>query len=119
MKRVTTAVLAGATVATLAYASASALTVDSNPLQAGYDTVACDADGVTVNWGLETDDNSVRSVKVGDIHSDCNGAKLFVAVNGERVDADGFEITTATHSVPFEAPYPTPESIHNVKVWIG
>lgn len=117
MKRITTAVIAGATVATLAYASASALTVDSKPLQAGSDTVTCDENGVQVAWGLETDDNSVRNVKVADIAEACHGAKLFVAVNGVRVGS-GWTITGSTTSFALKSGT-TPESIENVTVWIG
>lgn len=119
MKRALTAVLAGATVATLAYASASVLTVESKPLQAGGTSVECDADGVQVSWGLETDDNSVRSVTVEGIDATCfnTGAELFVAIDGKRVPG-AVEITQASHSIPF-TPYRTPESINDVKVWIG
>jgi hypothetical protein len=118
MKRVTTAVLAGVTVATLAYASASVLTVDSKPLQAGSDTVTCDADGVGVEWALETDDNSVYWATVTGIDDKCAGATLFVAVNGERLTQDGTPITANSHQVRF-ADRPSPESINDVKVWIG
>src|SRR5690606_21551306 len=120
MKRVTTAVLAGVTVATLAYASASVLTVDAKPLQAGSDTVTCDANGVQVGWGFESDDASVRNVTVRGIDSECvnSGAKLYVSVDGVRVPGDGIAITGASHSIPF-APYRTPARINDVKVWIG
>ena len=120
MKRVTTAVLAGVTVATLAYASASVLTVDAKPLQAGSDTVTCDADGVQVGWGFESDDSSVRSVSVRGIDEQCfnSGARLFVAIDGVRVAGDGVSITAPSHTIPF-APYRAPESINDVKVWIG
>jgi hypothetical protein len=120
MKRITTAVLAGATVATLAFASASALTVDSKPLQAGSASVSCDTDGVDVTWGLETTPSYVGSVRIADISEDCarDGAKLFVAVNGTRVTGDAWVINATSKS--FNLPANTsPESIQDVKVWIG
>ena len=59
MKRILIALMAGAAVFTIAFASAAALGVNGNVIQAGVDTdVSCDTDGVNANWGLETDTNS-------------------------------------------------------------
>lgn len=116
MKRVITALAGGAVVATVAYASASALNLDGGVIQAGSDSVACDTNGVKANWGLETDDNSVRSVRIDGIDANCAGADLFVSVNGAA--AKKVAITGTSASVAFPTPYPSPESIQFVKVWI-
>lgn len=118
MKRITTAVLAGATVATLAYASASLLEVDSKPIQAGFDTVSCDTDGVDVGWGFESDSSTVSSVTVRDIASECVGYKMFVDVNGERVGGNSIPITGDSISIKFD-PVRTVKSIDNIRVQIG
>lgn len=114
MKRIITALVGGAFVATLAYASASALTVDGGTIQAGSDTVTCDSNGVKANWGLETDTNSVNSVRIADIDAACVGADLFVSVNS--APAKRVVIAGTSQSVTF--PAMTPESINTVKVWI-
>ncbi len=124
MKRLAVALAAGAAVSTVAYASASALAVDGGTIQAGTDTtLSCDADGVKANWGLETDDNSVRSVRITGIDSACAGAEMFVAVNGERVGTGTIPAPTTEGAdvevkVTFGEPFPTPESIRALKVWI-
>ncbi len=123
MKRLAVALVAGAAVSTLAYASASVLNVDGGTIQAGADSkLSCDADGVKANWGLETDDNSVRSVRVSGISADCAGTEMFVAVNGNRVGAGEIPTpTTAGQDVQFTvklAQPMTPESIENIKIWI-
>lgn len=118
MKRVTTALVAGAAVASLAYASASALTVNSVGLQVGETSVTCDEDGVKVNWGLETTSDLVHYVRVHDISSECNGSKLFVAVDGTRVPNDGIVIGQSSHTFNFSEALHA-EDIEKVKVWIG
>ena len=124
MKRLAVALVAGAAVSTLAYASASVLKVDGGTIQAGADsTLSCDADGVKANWGLETDDNSVRSVRISGISADCAGTEIFVAVNGERVGDGTIPAPTLPGAdvqfrVTLDEPFPTPESIKSVKVWI-
>lgn len=124
MKRLAVALVAGAAVSTLAYASASALAVDGGTIQAGADTTTCDDDGVKANWGLETDSNSVQFVRIEGIDAACAGAEVFVAVNGERVgdatvvpapETAGDDVQVR---VSLGEPYPTPESIRNVKIWI-
>ncbi len=124
MKRLAVALVAGAAVSTLAYASASVLDVDGGTIQAGADTnLSCDSDGVKANWGLETDDNTVRSVRISGISADCAGTDIFVAVNGKRVGNGTIPApTTPGEDVQFRVtlgqPFPTPESIQSVKVWI-
>lgn len=115
-KRTLVALGAATMVGTVGFASASALGVDGGVIQYGQSGVSCDADGVDVSWGLETDDNSVRSMKVEGIDASCAGADLFVKVNSGATKKVAIAGTTA--SVAFPAPYPTPDSIHDVKVWI-
>lgn len=117
MNRLLTALVAGAAVSTLAYASAASLSVNGNTIQAGVDTdVRCDTNGVGVDWGLETDDNTVRNVKVNDIATACAGATMFVSVNNGPTMSK--VIASTTESFSFTSPYPSPESIENIKVWI-
>jgi hypothetical protein len=110
------ALAVGAVVATVGYASASALTVNSAAIQHGSAGVTCDADGVDVNWGLETDDNSVGFVRVSGIDANCAGATLFVAVNGNRTNDMKVDIDSASELVPLSG-Y-TANDIQNVDVWI-
>lgn len=117
MKKMLTAVLGGTAVATLAFASASTLTVDGGTIQAGVDsTLYCDVDGVKANWGLETDDNSVRSVRIEGIDEACVGAEMFVKVNDQARQNTTIAGDEATFS--FNAPYPSPESIESIRIWI-
>lgn len=118
-KKMLTAVLGGTAVATLAFASASALTVNGGTLQAGADgTLACDSNGVKVNWGLETSDNSVRGVRITDIDPACAGAEMFVRTNVMSDAASVVLDASGTARVQFDAPFPTPESIQAIKIWI-
>jgi hypothetical protein len=118
MKKLITAVLGGTAVASLAFASASMLTVDGGTIQAGQDgSLYCDTDGVKANWGLETGDNSVRSVRIDGIDSACAGAEMFVSVDG--AEAKKVLLTASGEaSVSFTSPYPTPESLETIKIWI-
>jgi hypothetical protein len=117
MKRLLFALIAGAMVFTVAFASAALLEVRGETIQAGVDTnVTCDANGVDANWGLETDTNLVYNVRISDIDPACEGADMFVSVNGAhalKVTLDG------TSSAKFTFPAPlSPESINDIKVWI-
>lgn len=117
MKKLITAALGGTVVATLAFASASALQVDGGALQAGQDGVICDVDGVKANWGLETDTNDVRTVRISGIDEACDGATMWIKVD----DRPKLEMTLTgaeSQSVAFPAPFPAPEAIHNVRIWI-
>jgi hypothetical protein len=120
MKRLLAALLAGAAVFTIAFASAAALGVNGNTIQAGVDTdLACDDDGVNANWGLETTDNSVRYVTIVDIDPSCNGQDAFVKINEASGDALGpVTIADGKAKFNFASPYPTPESIVSLRVWI-
>jgi hypothetical protein len=120
MKRLLTALIAGTAVFTIAFASAATLGVNGNVIQAGVDgDLRCDTDGVNADWGLETSDNTVRYVKIVDIDPACNGADLFLKVNESTGDAEGpIEIVGGEARFNFSSPYPTPESISSLRVWI-
>jgi hypothetical protein len=120
MKRLLLALIAGSMVFTIAFASAAVLGVNGNVIQAGVDgNVACDTDGVNTAYGLETSDNTVRYVRIEDIDAACNGADAFLKVNEAAGDAMGpVTITDGKATFRFDAPYPTPESISSIRVWI-
>jgi hypothetical protein len=120
MKRLLTALIAGAAVFTIAFASAATLGVNGNVIQAGVDgDVRCDTDGVNTAYGLETTDNTVRSVRIESIDPACNGADAFLKVNEAAGDAMGpVTIADGKATFQFTAPYPTPESISSIRVWI-
>jgi hypothetical protein len=117
MKRILVALMAGAAVFTIAFASAAALGVNGNVIQAGIDSdVSCDLDGVNANWGLETDTNSVSYVTIVDIADACTGADLFASVNGNHA-VKGAVIAGGQSKVTFPAAY-SAEEIQTLKVWI-
>lgn len=118
MKRILVALMAGAAVFTLAFASAAVLNVNGNTIQAGVDNdLSCDLNGVNANWGLETTDNTVRNVRIVDIDPLCNGSEAFVSING-GTPTPGVVISGGQANFPFAAPYPAPETINSLKVWI-
>jgi hypothetical protein len=109
------ALAAGAAVTTVGFASASVLAVDGGTIQYGASGVTCDTNGVKVNWGLETDDSTVRTVRVADLATECSGAELFVSVDG--APAKHVTIDATSESIPL-APYADPANIDDVEVWI-
>lgn len=118
MKRLLTALLAGAAVFSIAFASAAALNVNGNVIQAGVDSdLRCDADGVDANWGLERDDNSVRNVRIVNVADACAGAEMWIQING-TANYGPVTISGGEANFPFSAPYPTPESLGTLRVWI-
>ena len=106
--------------------SASVVAVDGGVLQAGSSEVSCDTDGIDANWGLETDDNTVRSVRFTNVDPTCEGADMWAEVfagDGATLykSADPVLITSANLAsvkFSFPSPYLTPEAISSVKVWI-
>jgi hypothetical protein len=125
--RRTLAVLAIAGLAAAVAGSAATVTLNADTIQAGSSDVSCDTDGINTNWGLETDDNSVRSIKFVGIDAACVGAELFVeirdAANGLIFKSSQDVLVPDALSFPLPkkgtpAAYPTPESINSVKVWI-
>lgn len=124
MKRLLFALIAGAMVFTVAFASAAALNVNGNTIQAGTDTdLACDDNGVNAGWGLETGDNTVRYVRIEGIDPSCFGQELFVKVNSRPGDAQHMTIDNVDETFDLgygSSPvnYPSPESITSLQVWI-
>jgi hypothetical protein len=117
MKRLLAALLAGAAVFTIAFASAAALNVNGEVIQAGVDNdLTCD-DSVNANWGLETDTNQVSFVRIDDIDADCAGAQMWVRVN----DADTYGPVTLDNSgqatFSFNGWY-APEDLTALRIWI-
>jgi hypothetical protein len=103
--------------AVAAYGSAASLGVLGGTIQAGSDTnLKCtEAVGVT-GWGLEIDDNTVRNVKIG-VPEACFGNALFVQVNGGTpISVD--PIDAVVEQVNFPAPFPSPEAITSLNIWI-
>jgi hypothetical protein len=121
--RRTLAVLALSGLAATVVGSAATLTVDGNVIQEGSSTVACDTTGIDANWGLETDDNTVRSVRFSGVDAACVGAEMFVELY-DAADSVIFKsdkvVTGAVNGESFSisAPYLTPASIERVRVWI-
>jgi hypothetical protein len=116
MKRLLLALIAGAMVFTVAFASAASLGVDGSTVQAGVDTdLRCDANGVNAGWGLETDTSLVTSVRIEDIDPACVGDELFVKVN-DSATTYHHEITGASESFSF--PAIDAASVVKLSVWI-
>ena len=114
-KRIAIALAAGAAVATVGFASASALNVDAATIQYGSASVTGDVDGVVVNWGLETDTNKVYNARINGFDAAVQGADVMVKVNGGKT----YTATIAGDevNVKFDSPI-APETIENVQVWI-
>jgi hypothetical protein len=108
----------------VAYGSAAALTVTGGSIQAGEDlTLWCDPDGVFVTgWGLETDDNTVRNVKVGGIDGACVGNEIFVKVTGAGGStlfySSAVPVASPNMTFAFPSPYLAPQAIEDLHVWI-
>ena len=115
-KRILIALAAGAAVATTGFASASVLGVDAGTIQYGSGKVTCDGNGVDLNYGLETEDNTVRNIRVVDIDPLCDGATLFMKVDWGTVRQA--VISGGTANVVFPAPYLNPANINDVAIWI-
>lgn len=109
-----------------AFAAAAELPVSGGTIQAGVDdTLYCDPDGVYVpGWGLETDDNTVRSVRIAGIHPDCAGNEMFVKIYGpdpaaKPLYSGQMTLTGADQETfRFSAPYLRPQDIVVLKIWI-
>lgn len=120
MKRILAALMAGAAVFTIAFASAATLGVNGNTIQAGVDNdLACDNNGVDASWGLETSDNTVRYVRIENIDPLCNGSDAFVKINEASGDALGpVTIADGKATFQFTGTFPHPEDIGSLRVWI-
>ena len=123
-KRIMLALVVALVMFGVVYASAASLGVSGGIIQAGSDgDLRCDLDGVTVlGWGLEVDDNSVRSFRLGGVDAACNGATMFATINradGSTRTAGSVELNGATtYTFRFNAPYPTPAEIVGVNIFI-
>jgi hypothetical protein len=117
MKRLLAALLAGAAVFSIAFASAATLTVNGEVIQAGVDfDLQCDANGVNGNWGLETDTNHVSNVRIDDIADACFGAQMWVRIN--ETDTYGpVTIDANSETFDFNGWY-FPEDLTSLRVWI-
>jgi phage tail protein X len=113
-KRIAVALIAGTAVATLGFASASALTVDAATIQYGTASVTGDTDGVVVNWMLETDTNMVDGARITGFDPAVQGADVFVKVNGGTTYSQ--PITGDQVKVSF--PAMESQTIETVQVWI-
>ena len=89
MKRFIIALIAGAAVFSIAFGAAAALSVNGGVLQAGRDgDVTCTTGVAVAGWGLETDTNTVDSVRISGF-AGCFGADAFVRL----VDSGGSYLT--------------------------
>jgi len=103
------------------FASAAGLNVFGGTIQAGADaTLFCTESAYVGGWGLETDDNTVRSVRIEGINGACVDNEMFVKVyNGATKIFEGKTViggTTASFSFP--SPYLAPENITGIKIWV-
>lgn len=117
-KRITIAALAAAALGTAGFASASVLAVDGGAIQYGQSGATCDADGVKVNWGLETDTNTVSNARITGIDAACAGAELFVKVNGGAAKSATIPASIPANGVNLTGNFPSPADITDVQVWI-
>lgn len=123
MKKLITAVLGGTAVASLAFASASMLTVDGGVMQTGTDTTLyCQTAPVKVGWGYESKDNSVYFADVSGIQESCYGADMNFRTNIQaEANDDGIgygNIQAGTVRIHFDTPIPV-EDLESVTVTIG
>lgn len=91
MKRVLLAITVGLSVFGMVFGLAAGMDVDAGALGAGTSTVgACDADGVSVSFGLAAGDvTNISEVTVAGIHADCAAQSMSV----ELTDASTALIT--------------------------
>ena len=82
MKRFIIALVAGAAVFSIAFGAAAALSVNGGVLQAGRDgDVTCTTGVAVQGWGLETDTDTVLSVRISGF-AGCEGADALVRLTG-------------------------------------
>lgn len=115
--------LGGTAVASLAFASASMLTVDDGVMQTGTDTTLyCQTEPVKVEWGYESNNNSVYFARVTGIEESCYGADLNLRTNVHaEANLDGIgvaNIQADNVTALFFTPIPA-EDLESVTVTIG
>ena len=107
----------------VAFGAAASLNVNGGAIQYGMDDdLTCDPDGVQVlGWGLETDDNTVYNVRIGEIDPNCVGNSLFVRVEDSSGGVLGYwtilDIQLPEYNLDF-SPRPSPEDITKLLVWL-
>ncbi len=125
MKRLITALMAGALVTAVAV-SAATLIVDGGVVQGGSDfDLTCDDQVNVLGWGFESDDGLIYFVRVGDVAAACDGADMWVQVydNGSvligkgHVTLDSGTVTSKGYKVHLSSPVP-PQNIGSVNVVI-
>jgi len=129
MKRLIVALLVGGVVFGTVVGLAATVGVQGGTIQSGVDqTLYCDTDGVQVlGWGLETDDNTVRGVRIGGIDAACVSNDIFVRV--EKADGTLLYYSGAVHvdtantgtgqlKLSFPSPYLKPADIDVLRIWI-
>ena len=115
IKRIALAGAAGATVFTVALASASALSVDPGVAQSGTAQLTGDPDGVTVeSYKFESDNNSSYGARIGGVDSSLAGSTMWVQIYDEsgkrlaradKVIGEGpgdVDVSVSWKPVPFE-----------------
>lgn len=120
MKKIIAAVVGGTAVASLAFASASMLDVDGGVVQTGATTngLACDDDGVKIDWALETDDNKVHFATIKGVDEECAGAALVLRTNLGSKDVTTIPTGGGDVRIDFGTPL-NAEALSSARVWIG
>ncbi len=125
MKRFIIALIAGAAVFSIAFGAAAALSVNGGVLQAGRDgDVTCTAAVEVEGWGLETDTDSVGSVRISGF-AGCEGADAFVRLldsggsylTGNLTPDDGNPIDSDEERFVIPGGV-NPTVVDDVRVWI-
>jgi|GEM_PF-1186772 len=126
-KRVLLALIVALVVFGAVYASAATLNVSGGFIQAGNDdSLYCDLDGVYVaGWGLEVDDGTVRSVRIGGVDEACAGTAIFVRIgfnNGAKPYSSDAGIpnpnVAGEYRFAFPSPYFDAATIETIHVFI-
>lgn len=124
-KRVLMALVIALLVFAAVYASAASLNVSGGFIQAGSDLdLTCTESVQVAGWGLETDDNTVRSVRLNGVPAACDGAEMFVRIvlDGGAIHNAGSRTLSGTettnYSFQFPAPHLNPVDIVGINVYI-
>lgn len=125
--RRTFSILAVAALMAVAAGAAATLGVQGGAIQSGGDDIlTCDGSGVTIDWGVESDESpngDVYFLTVGDISETCFGNELFVNVtdgsgNILTGEASPVAIDATSEVVHLDAPQDA-QAIEDVHVIIG
>lgn len=110
MKRLLVALISGAAVFSIAFASAAALDVNGGTLQYGEDNqLTCTASANVTGWGAETDTGQTSFVRIS-YDPDCAGNDMFVKITDDgavvRSTSKTLDASGNTGIMAF-TPYPT------------